>query len=196
MRPTFIQGTTLIRGHCEFTWVQPDHRFDPAARTYEILPDHCQECIKELRWGWPEAQFITAPKGLAVGSNPPRATPAAVGPSVLVVQDDPAAREATAAVLEGAGHLVFRATDGRHALELLRQGVSVGAVIVDLSMSSVSGEELLGHLRAEVRFVTLPVVIITADREPAPLGAGQRALGKPVDPQRLLDAVQGLLRHD
>jgi hypothetical protein len=71
MRPTFIQGTTLIRGHCTFAWLEPEQRSDPAARTFEILPDHCELCIKELRFGWPEANFIRTPGVFARGTKPP-----------------------------------------------------------------------------------------------------------------------------
>jgi hypothetical protein len=40
-----LVGLVRIRGHCLFTWREPVG----AERCVEILPDHCAECIAEVR---------------------------------------------------------------------------------------------------------------------------------------------------
>jgi hypothetical protein len=47
-------GLIRIRDHCLFTWRERD--FGRGARVIEFTPEHCEECIAELRKLSDEAQ--------------------------------------------------------------------------------------------------------------------------------------------
>lgn len=68
--------------------------------------------------------------------------------SVLVAEDDDAARELLGHVLRKEGYEVELAVDGREALErLARRDFDV--LVTDLQMPEVGGRDLLGHLRGQ-----------------------------------------------
>ena len=81
--------------------------------------------------------------------------------TLLLVEDDPDAGEATREVLEAAGYRVVLARDAGQAYERLERE-PVSGLVVDLALPDVGGDELLGRLRADRRFDRLPVVIHTA----------------------------------
>lgn len=74
-------------------------------------------------------------------------------PKVLVVDDEPTARELIAAVLHEAGYAPLLAADGAEAIAALQQ--SPAAAVLDLSLRGSSGLDLLESLRA------LPVIVLT-----------------------------------
>jgi len=87
---------------------------------------------------------------------------------VLVVEDDADIRNAMAELLEDEGYDCIVAEHGVDALEALgRQTPSL--VITDLLMPVMNGVELIGRLRSDARWSTLPVVVMTAE--------GQRIVG-------------------
>ena len=79
---------------------------------------------------------------------------------LLVVDDDPAIREVTSAMLAEQGYEVLTAEDGLHALELLPQ-FHPHLVITDLRMPRMSGFELLEIMRE--RFPELPVIAVSGE---------------------------------
>src|SRR5216117_560506 len=62
--------------------------------------------------------------------------------TLLVADDDPGLRDSLQRTLTRAGHRVMLASDGRAALEQLRQG-GVDLVLTDLKMPGLTGLELL-----------------------------------------------------
>ncbi len=80
--------------------------------------------------------------------------------SVLVVDDEPLARELVEQFLQDAGFEVTSASDGHEALALLG-GSPPGAIILDLMMPEMSGFEMLSRLREEPRWAGIPVVVLT-----------------------------------
>jgi CheY-like chemotaxis protein len=81
--------------------------------------------------------------------------------NVLVVDDDADSREAVGRFLEQAGHTVYAAQDGGHALNLL--GTKVPDVIVlDYRMPDMDGVTVLNVLRSYLRWAQVPVMILTA----------------------------------
>ncbi len=66
---------------------------------------------------------------------------------ILVVDDESAIRVLIHAVLEGAGHEVFEASDGREALACLEEHPEISLLISDLTMPGMSGEELIMHAK-------------------------------------------------
>ncbi len=80
-------------------------------------------------------------------------------PTVLIVEDDPALRDALCATVELAGYTVRSTADGAAALRLIEQE-SVDMVVSDVQMDGMDGYVLLKKLKA--RLPDLPVVLMTA----------------------------------
>ena len=82
--------------------------------------------------------------------------------TILLVEDDPDIREATAEILRESGYEVCEAEDGQGALEQLQKMSQVPSlVLLDLSMPVMSGQELLQQLKQSERFANLPVVVVS-----------------------------------
>lgn len=80
--------------------------------------------------------------------------------SVLVVDDEPLARELVQQFLQDAGFEVMSASDGHEALGMLGTRTP-GAIILDLMMPEMSGFEMLSRLREDPRWAEIPVVVLT-----------------------------------
>jgi signal transduction histidine kinase/CheY-like chemotaxis protein len=83
------------------------------------------------------------------------------GRPVLVVDDDPGARELLRRALEREGYTVLEAEHGRAALAVLGQ-TTPAAILVDLVMPEMDGFELISALGAHETWRTIPVVVVTA----------------------------------
>lgn len=80
--------------------------------------------------------------------------------TILLAEDNESARDATAAVLEMAGHQVLTAADGEQALALFMQHAdSIQLVITDMVMPHMSGEEL--YYRVHAAKPEVPMLVIT-----------------------------------
>jgi CheY-like chemotaxis protein len=88
---------------------------------------------------------------------------AAVRPlHVLVVDDEEAVRRVSARFLERVGHRVDTAADGAEALQMLNH-TSYDAVVADLRMPGLDGEELFHRLRARGDGLERRLVFLTGD---------------------------------
>jgi DNA-binding NtrC family response regulator len=83
----------------------------------------------------------------------------AAGRSVLVVDDDPAARRLLDIRLRGLDCSILSAGDGQEALDVIERE-SPALVLLDLQMPGMGGMELLRRLRRDGNDV--PVIVITA----------------------------------
>jgi CheY-like chemotaxis protein len=113
------------------------------------------------------------------------------GMRVLVVEDDASNRELLSAILEFCGARVVAAASVAEAMDVLA-GQTPAAIVSDISMPDADGYALIRWLRA--RGLKIPAVAVTAHRyehtRERTLAAGFQAhLTKPVEPQRLCDAV-------
>jgi adenylate cyclase len=79
---------------------------------------------------------------------------------VLVVDDEPQARELLEETLRSAGLLPVLASSGREALEMLARG-PISTAIVDLLMPEMSGFELILRIRQNPKFARLPIIVLT-----------------------------------
>lgn len=128
----------------------------------------------------------------------------ALGPSplagmrVLMVEDNPVNMTIAVAMLEQWGVQVAQAGDGVQALAAVEQsersGQPLDAVLMDVQMPVMSGYEATRALRARPGARRLPIIALTAaaltsEREQA-LAAGMDGfLTKPIDMQKLHDAL-------
>ena len=118
--------------------------------------------------------------------------------TVLVVDDNPTTRYATARVIRAAGFETLEAGTGGEALELASQRIS--AVVLDVHLPDFSGFEVCRELRIKPSTATLPVVHLSAnfvrnEDKVAGLNAGADAyLVHPVEPPVLIATLQALIR--
>ncbi len=118
----------------------------------------------------------------------------APGAPVLVVDDDPGARELLRRTLESQGHRVREAQDGRAALERLAE-TRPSLILLDLQMPRMNGFEFLHELRQKPAWRDIPVIVVTskdltADERRELMGAAQAVLQKgALDREQLLRQV-------
>lgn len=86
--------------------------------------------------------------------------------TILVVDDEPVAREAMVRLLEGAGRRVLDTFNGSHALELIDQHPEISLLLSDVRMAGISGVELAKEARR--RRPELQIILTSAhSTEPA-----------------------------
>ncbi|MCA6218858.1 PAS domain S-box protein [Ideonella sp. B7] len=118
------------------------------------------------------------------------------GMRVLVVDDSDINLEVARRILEREGAKVMACGNGREALERLRQQPEgFDAVLMDVQMPEMDGNEATRRLRGELGLTQLPVIALTAG---ALVAERQRALesgmtdfiSKPLDPQALIRTLR------
>ena len=84
-----------------------------------------------------------------------------MGRHILVVDDDPDAREILGLVLGTLEIPIIQARDGREALDLIAEDRPL-LLVLDLSMPGLDGRAVLEELRANRTTTSLPVLVFTA----------------------------------
>ncbi len=120
--------------------------------------------------------------------------------TVLVVDDEPDAREFLTTVLEDNGYVATAARDGTEAISML-EDKAPDLVTLDITMPEKSGVAVYRRLREDEQFAAIPVIIITgvsddfkkfiSSRRKVPPPDGY--ISKPVDHAQFIDMVKGLL---
>ena len=120
---------------------------------------------------------------------------------VMVVDDSITMRKVTTRVLEREQLEVVTAKDGMDALELLQERVP-DVMLLDIEMPRMDGYELATHMKNDVRFRHVPIIMITSrtgekHRQRAFEIGVERYLGKPYSEADLLRHVNEMLeaRH-
>ena len=117
--------------------------------------------------------------------------------NILVAEDNDISREMMIAVLKTRGYGTTGVIDGQEAIGAVKTG-HVDLALVDINMVPLSGFQFVEYLVAQG--IDVPVVIITADdssdilMKASSLGAVQ-VIHKPIDPDRLLQAVSRVLKR-
>lgn len=104
---------------------------------------------------------------------------------VLVADDNPVSRELIREILETDDCEVIEAGNGREALEKLREH-PCDLALLDIQMPVLDGNAVIRELRADPRFLSLPVAALTAyamqgDRERALALGFNTYITKPID---------------
>jgi CheY-like chemotaxis protein len=115
---------------------------------------------------------------------------------VLVVEDDPTIRDAIAGYLQDAEYIVDAAAHGAAALACMRVALP-DLVLLDLRMPIMDGQAFLAACRAEPRFGSVPVILLSAAGDAQRVAARldvDAVLLKPFDLEVLLALVQRATR--
>ena len=116
-------------------------------------------------------------------------------PLLMLVDDADVERAAMRRVLEREGYDAVEAADGLDALAVL-EGSRPDLILLDLSMPDLDGLALLEFLREEVRWRSIPVVVVTGSDDPdlrdeaRRLGAREHLLKSDASVAAMLAAVE------
>ena len=118
---------------------------------------------------------------------------------VLVAEDEPISREICVELLQDARCVVETATDGAQAVAAA-QAADFDVILMDMQMPVLNGLDAARQIRAGRRNRDTHIIATTAnafdeDRD-ACLAAGMNDhVGKPIDPERLFEAMRQGLRQ-
>lgn len=108
---------------------------------------------------------------------------------VMVVDDDDDLRDTVCEFLEGDGYRTIGAADGASALSKLQLEEGKPALILlDLMMPGMNGWQFREAQLQQPAIAHIPVVVMTASRDPAGIAANE-IVYKPVTLARLLELV-------
>jgi two-component system CheB/CheR fusion protein len=136
-------------------------------------------------------------RGLLAGNHPAEPRGAARTPTIFIVDDDPAVRDALRGLIEETGRLVEVFDSARAFLEAWLPGRN-GCLVVDCRMPDMDGIELLDRIRNEGH--RMPAIMITGYGD-VPLAIRAMRAGaesfieKPVRGAELLAAIDQALGH-
>lgn len=114
--------------------------------------------------------------------------------TVLIVEDDPAARADVSTLLQASGYHAVAVEDGDEALDLLHEGLAPSLILLDMVLPRVDGWQFFAQRQLDPSLTDIPVLVMTgvdfATKEWAVAMGGTDLLPKPIDPVRLLDLVR------
>ncbi|HEY9656013.1 MAG TPA: ATP-binding protein, partial [Crinalium sp.] len=120
---------------------------------------------------------------------------------ILLVDDDPDTREFQAFLLQENGAIVTAVDSGLAALQALEQFIP-DVLVSDVGMADIDGYMLIQQirLRPTAQGGSVPAIALTAyaaelDRQKALQAGFQAHITKPVEPEILVEAIVGLLKH-
>jgi CheY-like chemotaxis protein len=83
------------------------------------------------------------------------------GKKVLIVEDDAAARDGLATILQREGYHVATLPDGLKALDYLRDGARPDLILLDMLLPVMDGWNLLKEMQSWSRPLDVPIIIMT-----------------------------------
>jgi two-component system chemotaxis response regulator CheY len=83
----------------------------------------------------------------------------------LVVDDSRAIRSIIGKAVRELGFEVLEAGHGREALDRLAEAGKVELILVDWNMPEMNGIEFVRHVRADSRFSSVPLMMVTTETE-------------------------------
>ena len=134
--------------------------------------------------------------------SPVRSSPEVVGLRVIVVDDDPIARESLSAVLAAWKMNVTTAALGAEALDAIHaasvRGEPIELALMDWKMPGQNGVEVAEAIRTAMAGTKPPIIVMVSAFGRADVFASAKRAGiegflvKPVDPSVLLETIQSL----
>jgi len=108
---------------------------------------------------------------------------------VLIVEDDFDIRNSLRQILELEGYKVLSAENGLEGLRLLQNLKSPCLVLLDMMMPVMDGFEFLRAKGADITVAPMPVVVVSANADPAKISDAKAYVKKPIDIDVLLRVV-------
>jgi CheY-like chemotaxis protein len=114
---------------------------------------------------------------------------------VMIADDDVRNIFSLSKVLESAGMNVVSATDGKEALELLKNNSDVDIILMDMMMPEMDGYDAMRAIRAMHGMNKLPIIAVTAkamaeDRQKCISAGASDYITKPVDKDQLMSLLR------
>jgi two-component system, chemotaxis family, chemotaxis protein CheY len=112
--------------------------------------------------------------------------------AILIVEDENELRDLMIEVLEGEGHEVAGAGNGRDALARLRVGAPPDLILLDSNMPVMSGAAFRAVQCADAGLAGVPVIVLSGDGDrldPDAFAGVAGYLSKPFRLAELVDAV-------
>ena len=117
------------------------------------------------------------------------------GRKILVVDDDARNIFALTSMLENQEMDVISTTNGRSAIDIIKQTPDLSMVLMDIMMPEMDGYETMREIRKAPQFRTLPILALTAkamkgDRERCLDAGASDYIAKPVSTDQLLSLMR------
>jgi two-component system chemotaxis response regulator CheY len=114
--------------------------------------------------------------------------------TILAVDDSASMRQMVAFTLQGAGHKVVEAVDGKDALAKAQKG-GHDVVVTDVNMPNMDGITLVRELRKLPAYKFTPILLLTTESAPERKAEGKAAgatgwLVKPFNPDQLVATIK------
>ncbi|HEX9754089.1 MAG TPA: response regulator, partial [Gemmatimonadales bacterium] len=137
------------------------------------------------------------PAAEAPAEEPATVTGAGRAGTVLVIDDDPAARALTRRTLARAGFRVVEAVDGSEGLRLAKE-IQPDLITLDVLMPGMDGWAVLTALKADPMLAAIPVILqtILEDRRMGFALGATEYLTKPIERKRLVELVRRYVTSD
>ena len=120
--------------------------------------------------------------------------------TVLIVDDSEFVRSYHSYILEQAHFQVMTAVDGSDGLEKLYTN-SCDLVLTDINMSNMDGYEFIRRVRADGKYGSLPIIIVSTESEARDKMKGFVAganlyIVKPSSPEMMVENIRMILAAD
>jgi signal transduction histidine kinase/DNA-binding response OmpR family regulator len=160
------------------------------AITRRLVEQHGGKLWVESAVGKGSTFYFTMPKGKSAGTPAEEATPRVDAPLVLVVDDEPVARELLTTYLTEEKFQVVMAASGPEAIEKARRQ-QPNVITLDILLANGSGFGTLYDLKTQPETADIPVVVVSVvDQKKMGLALGaSEYLIKPVQKDRLIQAI-------
>ncbi|MFN8412005.1 MAG: response regulator [Anaerolineales bacterium] len=118
--------------------------------------------------------------------------------TILIVDDEPTARQTIESILEGQGYLLEMAENGMQAIEKALE-ILPDVILLDVMMPGMNGFEVCRLIRADALLAEIPIVMVTALDDRKSLLSGLEAgaddyITKPYDRYELRARLLGITR--
>lgn len=109
--------------------------------------------------------------------------------NILVVEDDIDIRSALVQILHMEGHTTAEASNGKEALEYIRNNPAPCMVLLDMMMPVMTGRQFLDAFKNEPDNAKVPVVIISAVADRIDTTGAKEFIKKPLEVSKLLEVI-------
>ena len=118
---------------------------------------------------------------------------------ILVIEDQELNRKVVRIVLQSKGYTVVEATDAVEAIASLENAIPQ-LILMDIALPGESGEELARRIKANLAWVDIPIIALTAaamsgDKERILRAGCDDYLSKPIDIKVLVERIEAHLKR-